>query len=109
MESQQSRRQRARRMALDAATKARIKQAAKDQRVSRLATKLGVTLARRQEAIARWDRRAGELLTALTRDEHLSLDEAIAWAGVSLTRRQAFQMRAAAEEHDSKAVSTEPT
>jgi hypothetical protein len=105
---QQAVSQQARRTALDAASAARIKQAAKDQRVSRLATKLGVTLARREEAIERWDRRVGELLFALTREEHLTLDEAIAWAGVRLTRRQAFRMRAAAESAHGGAARTEP-
>ncbi len=108
MTRQQAVSQQARRTALDAASAARIKQAAKDQRVSRLATKLGVTLARREEAIERWDRRVGELLFALTRDEHLTLAEAIAWAGVRLTRRQAFRMRAAAESAHGGAARTEP-
>ena len=45
----------------------------------RLATWLAVTLERRDEAIERWDRRAGNVLVALTREEHLTLDEAIPW------------------------------
>ena len=109
MTSQQSPRQRARRRALGAATTARIKQAAKDQRVSRLSARLVVRLARREEAISQWDQRVGEVLVALTRDEHLTLDEAIAWAAVPLTRRQAFRMRAAAEAGPGDAQPTEPT
>ncbi|GAA1799478.1 hypothetical protein GCM10009811_24250 [Nostocoides veronense] len=109
MESQQSIRQRARRRALDAATAARIRQAAKDQRVSRLAAKLDRALARREEAIERWDRRVGEVLIALTRGEGLTLDEAIAWAGVELPRRHAYRMRAAAESPYGEAEPTEPT
>lgn len=108
MTSQQRMRQQARRTALDAASVARIKQAAKDQRVSRLATRLSVTLARREETIERWDRRVGEVLVALTREEHLTLDEAIAWSGARLTRRQAFRMRAAAESGHGEAARTEP-
>jgi len=46
-------------MALDAATAARIRQAAKDQRVSRLAAKLDRALVGREESIERWDRRVG--------------------------------------------------
>lgn len=100
MSPQQVSRQRARRVAHDAATRARIVQAAKDRRVSRLATRLGVAPARREEAIERWDRRVGEVLVSLTRDEHLTRDEAVAWAGVQLTRRQAFRVRALVESAD---------
>lgn len=67
MTTQSKERQRARRRATDAATLARVREAKKDQRVSRLATKLAVTMARRDEAIERWDRRLGEVLVALTR------------------------------------------
>lgn len=59
--------------------RARIAAAQRDQRISRLATWLAVTLERRGEAIERWDRRAGNVLVALTCEEHLTLDEAIPW------------------------------
>ncbi len=97
MTTQSKERQRARRRATDAATLARVREAKKDQRVSRLATKLAVTMARRDEAIERWDRRLGEVLVALTRGEHLRLEEAIAWSGARLTRREASRLRSLAE------------
>ena len=73
--SQQAARQRARRRAVDPAMSARIASAQRDQRISRLATRLAVTLARRDESIHRWDRRVGDLLVELTRVEHLTLDD----------------------------------
>ena len=95
--SQQAARQRARRRAMDPAMRARIAAAQRDQRISRLATKLAVTLARRDEAIQRWDRRVGDVLIALTRVEHLNLDEAVAWSDITLTKREARRMRNLAE------------
>ena len=77
--------------------RARIAAAQRDQRISRLATKLAVTLARRDEAIQRWDRRVGDVLIALTRVEHLNLDEAVAWSDITLTKREARRMRNLAE------------
>jgi len=78
--------------------RARIAAAQRDKRVSRLATKLAVTLARRDEALQRWDRRVGDVLVALTRGEHLTLDEAVAWSGITLTKREARRMRRAGRE-----------
>lgn len=94
---------------MDAATLARIREAKKDQRVSRLATKLAVTMARRDEAIERWDRRVGEVLVALTRDEHLTLDQAIDCSGAPLTRREASRLRSLAERSNGEATPHEPT
>jgi len=88
---------------MDPAMRARIAAAQRDQRISRLATKLAVTLARRDEAIQRWDRRVGDVLAELTRVEHLTLDDAVAWSGITLTRREARRMRRAAERQSGEA------
>lgn len=101
--SQQAARQRARRRAIDPAMRARIAAAQRDQRISRLATKLALTLVRRDEAIQRWDRRAGDILIALTRGEHLTLDEAVAWSRITLTKREARRMRTLAERQTGEA------
>ena len=101
--SQQAARQRARRRAMDPAMRARIAAAQRDQRISRLATKLAVTLARRDEAIQRWDRRVGDVLIELTRVEHLTLDDAVAWSGITLTKREARRMRQLAESQSGEA------
>ncbi|MEI2774558.1 MAG: hypothetical protein V9G19_01015 [Tetrasphaera sp.] len=83
--------------------RARIAAAQRDQRISRLATKLALTLVRRDEAIQRWDRRAGDILIALTRGEHLTLDEAVAWSRITLTKREARRMRTLAERQTGEA------
>ena len=106
--SQQAARQRARRRAMDPAMRARIAAAQRDQRISRLATKLAVTLARRDEAIQRWDRRVGDVLIELTRVEHLTLDDAVAWSGITLTKREARRMRQLAESQSGEAPQTDP-
>lgn len=106
--SQQAARQRARRRAVDPAMSARIASAQRDQRISRLATRLAVTLARRDESIHRWDRRVGDLLVELTRVEHLTLDEAIAWSGITLTKREARRMRQLAESQSGEAPQSDP-
>ena len=89
--------------------RARIEAAQRDQRVSWLATRLAVTLARRDEAIARWDRRVGDLLVELIRVEHLTLDEAIAWSGIPLPKREARRMRNLAERPSGEADPTDTT
>ena len=109
MSSQQAARQRARRRAVDPAMRARIEAAQRDQRVSRLATRLAVTLARRDDATACWDRRIRDVLVALTRGEHLTLDEAIAWSGVTLTKREARRLRRASERQSGEADLTDTT
>ena len=107
MSLQQAARQRARRRAMDPAMRARIAAAQRHKRVSRLATKLAVTLARRDEAIERWDLRVGEVLVELTRVEHLTLDEAVVWSGITLTKREARRMRNLAESHSGEAPQTD--
>ena len=106
--SQQAARQRARRQAMDPAMRARIAAAQRDQRISRLATKLAVTLARRDEALQRWDRRVGDVLIELTRVEHLTLDDAVAWSGITLTKREARRMRQLAESQSGEAPQSDP-
>ena len=106
--SQQAARQWARRRAMDPAMRARITAAQRDQRISRLATKLAVTLARRDEAMQRWDRRVGDVLVALTREEHLTLDEAVAWSGITFTKREARRMRRLAESQSGEAPQNDP-
>jgi len=93
---------------MDPAMRARIAAAQRDQRVSRLTTRLAVTLARRDEAIERWDRRVGDVLIDLTRVEHLTLNEAVAWAGITLTKREARRMRQLAESQSGAAPQTDP-
>lgn len=83
--------------------RARIAAAQRDQRISRLATKLALTLARRESAIQRWDQRVGDVLAELTRVEHLTLDEAIAWSGITLPKREARRLRRAAERQSGEA------
>lgn len=107
--SQQAARQRARRRAMDPAMRVRIAAAQRDQRISRLATKLALTLARRDEAIQRWDRRVGDVLIELTRVEHLTLDDAVAWSGITLTKREARRMRNLAERQSGEADPTNTT
>lgn len=93
---------------MDPAMRARITAAQRDQRISRLATRLAVTLARRDEAIQRWDRRVGDVLIELTRVEHLTLNEAVAWSGIALTKREARRMRQLAESQSGEAPQTDP-
>ena len=83
--------------------RARITTAQRGQRISRRATRLAVTLARRGEAIQRWDRRVGDVLVALTRGEHRNLNEAVAWSGITLTKREARRMRQLAESQSGEA------
>ena len=87
----------------------RIAAAQRDKRVSRLATKLAVTLARRDEAIERWDRRVGDVLVALTRGERLTLDEAVAWSGITLKKHEAHRMRNLAERQYGEVDPTDTT
>ena len=61
--------------------------------MSRLATRLSVTLARRDQAIERWDRRIREVLVQLTRVERLTIEEALAWSGATLTKGEARRLR----------------
>lgn len=101
--SQQAARQQARRRAMDPAMRARIAATQRDQRISRLTTRLAVTLSRRDEALQRWDRRVGDVLVALTRGERLTLDEAVTWSGITLTKREARRMRQLAESQSGEA------
>jgi len=48
------------------------------------------------------------VLVALTRGEHLTLDEAVAWSGITLTKREARRMRQLAESQSGEAPQSDP-
>lgn len=93
--SQQSDRIRARRAALDVQTRVRKRREEQDRRRSALGVIVVTALAERDATIAACEARAGEALHTMTREEGLSLREAIEWCGGSelLSAREGARLR----------------
>lgn len=100
MVRQQSARMQARRAALDVQTRVRKEREEQDRRRSALGVAVVTALAERDATIANCEARAGEALRALTKDEGLSLREAIEWCGgpEQLPGRDAARLRRLGDE-----------
>ena len=79
----QSVRQAARRAALDAQTRVRRREEERDKRRSQLGVMVVTALARRDAHIRVIEQRAGEALTALIKEEGLTVRAAAEWCGLS--------------------------
>ena len=91
----QTARQQARRVALDAQTKMRQARAERERRRSTLAVTVVTALAERDALVTACEARAGEALRTLTRTEGLTLREAVEWCGGEdqLSVREATRLR----------------
>ena len=91
----QTARQQARRVALDAQTKMRQARAERERRRSVLAVTVVTALAERDALVTACEARAGEALRTLTRTEGLTLREAVEWCGGEdqLSVREATRLR----------------
>jgi hypothetical protein len=89
---QQSIRQEARRAALDASSKRRRERAEREKRLQDLAVQVLVAIRERDAAMADADRRAGQALREMTKDDGLSVREAVEWCGKELSTREATRL-----------------
>mgnify|MGYP001187267100 FL=1 len=91
----QTTRQQARRVALDAQTRMRQARAEKERRRSALAVSVVTALAERDALVQACEARAGAALRALTGAEGLTLREAVEWCGgeEQLSVREATRLR----------------
>lgn len=91
----QTTRQQARRVALDAQTRMRQARAEKERRRSVLAVSVVTALAERDALVQACEARAGAALRALTGAEGLTLREAVEWCGgeEQLSVREATRLR----------------
>lgn len=96
--SQQTIKQRARRMAREMAVKRRKEREERERRVIDLAERFMVAIGERDAAVAETEKRAGEVLRELTEHEGLSLGEAVEWCGETITVREATRLRRLASE-----------
>lgn len=90
---EQTIRQRARRTAREMADKRRRESAERERRVMELAEQVMVAIGERDEAVAAAEQRAARALRSLVDGEGLSLSEAAAWCGDTLTVREARRIR----------------
>ena len=90
---QHSIRQEARRAALDAQSRRRRERAAREKRLEDLVVRVLVAVRERDAAVADADRRAGEALREMTKDEGLSVREAVEWCGDEITTREAARLQ----------------
>jgi len=88
---QQSVRQAARRAALGVQASRREARARRERRLDQLAVELHTALGERDAAVTAIERRAGEVLQAMTSDEGLTLREAVDWCG-GLTLKEASRL-----------------
>lgn len=91
----QTARQRARRVALDAQSRMRARRAEKERRQEALALEVIAALAERDAVVAVCEGKAGEALARLTGAEGLSLSDAVQWCGGRelVTVREAARLR----------------
>lgn len=91
----QTARQQARRVALDAQTRLRQRRAEAERRRSALAVTVVTALAERDAHVLACEARAGEALRTLTEAEGLSLRDAVEWCGGAehLSVREATRLR----------------
>lgn len=92
----------ARRAARQARARVRAERAEREKRLARAGETVAVELARRDAAVAEHERRAGEALRLMVRDEGLTVRDALSWCGVTgFSSRQALRvMRRCEEEED---------
>jgi hypothetical protein len=95
---QQSIRQEARRAALDAQSKRRRERAGREKRLEGLAVRVLVALRERDAAVSDAERRVGEALREMTKEEGLSVREAVEWCGDDITTREATRLRRLVED-----------
>jgi hypothetical protein len=86
--SQQSVRQAARRLALDAQAVLREERADRQRRLEGLAVAVLTALGERDALVRDAEQRAGQVLRTMTKDEGLSLREAADWCGSGVTVRE---------------------
>jgi hypothetical protein len=86
--SQQSVRQAARRLALDAQAVLREERADRQRRLEGLAVAVLTALGERDALVWDAEQRAGQVLRTMTKDEGLSLREAADWCGSGVTVRE---------------------
>jgi hypothetical protein len=98
--------QRARRVALDAQTRLRARRAEQERRRSMLAVTVVTALAERDAVVRECEARAGAALRALTDSEGLSVREAVQWCGgtAQLSMREAARLRRAPAAFDGHAA-----
>jgi hypothetical protein len=90
---QQAIRQRARRTAREMADRRRRERAERERRVMELAEEVMVAIGERDEVVAATEQRAAQALRSLTQVEGLSLSEAAAWCGDTLSVAEARRIR----------------
>lgn len=95
--SQQTARQQARRQALDAQTRARIRRVEQDKRRITLARQVVQALSERDATIVVFEKRAGHALGKLTGEQGLTVRDAAQWCGGTLTTREASRLRQLAQ------------
>jgi hypothetical protein len=86
--SQQSVRQAARRSALDTQAALRQERADRQRRLEALAVAVLTALGERDALVRDTERRAGQALRTMTKDEGLSLREAVDWCGSGIMVRE---------------------
>jgi hypothetical protein len=91
--SQQSVRQAARRLALDAQAVRRRERADRERRLEALAVAVLTALGERDRAVKDAEMPAGEALRAMSVDEGLSVREAVEWCGTGITVREVSRLR----------------
>jgi hypothetical protein len=97
--SQQSVRQAARRLALNAQAVLRKQRADRERRLEALAVEVLTALGERDGAVRDAELRAAGALLAMTEDEGLSMREAVEWCGSGLTLREVTRLRRLADQH----------
>jgi hypothetical protein len=91
--SQQSVRQAARRLALDAQAVRRKECADRERRLEESAVAVLTALGERDGAVQDAERRAQETLQTMTDDEGLSMGEAVEWCGSGVTVQEVTRLR----------------
>lgn len=93
---QQSVRQAARRGVMEALAARRRERAEQEKRLEDLGVQVAAALMERDEAVAGAEGRAGEALRTMTKEEGLSVREALAWCGEPVSVREAARLVKAA-------------
>jgi len=96
--SQQTIRQRARHTAREMAEKRRKERDERERRVVDLTERVLIAIGERDAAVSETEKCAGDALRKLTEQEGLSLGEAVAWCGKTMTVREATRLRRLARE-----------
>lgn len=104
----QSARQRARRVALDAQARMRARRVEQERRRDALGLAVVTALAERDSLVSTCEARAGAALVTLTGQEGLSLADAVEWCGGSdvLSVREAARLRAVGQAADDERATT---